>query len=222
MSPSDLVRRLEPTNEEEGRLEVATGSETRYLPEESRDLGDSDVDLDSAVKQLQEFIPDIKERAATTIKRMYRDDLGRFKEFKAQGELVGLEQLLGFPVCVRSPRRRLANDASCLDSPAAPSGRFLPHLLPELLSEPRDQPNEGVWVSSAQLLVGETRLLPDLTHCVARTSQKSYGLEEQTSKLRLCAPNERYSLGCEGPSTLVPGNSKSRALAPLIMLKRFV
>ena len=48
------------------------------------------MDLGSAVKQLQEFIPDIKERAATTIKRMYRDDLQRFKEFKAQGELMEL------------------------------------------------------------------------------------------------------------------------------------
>ncbi|XP_042819405.1 transcription termination factor 1 [Panthera tigris] len=85
---TEEVQRLEPTNEEEGRLEVATGSETRCLSEESRDLGDSDVDLDSAVKQLQEFIPDIKERAATTIKRMYRDDLGRFKEFKAQGVAI--------------------------------------------------------------------------------------------------------------------------------------
>ena len=44
--------------------------------------------MESAVKQLQEFIPNIKDRAATTIKRMYRDDLGRFKEFKAQGETV--------------------------------------------------------------------------------------------------------------------------------------
>lgn len=83
-------RRSEPTNEEESRLELAKDSETRYLSEDSGDSGDSDVNLDSAVRQLQEFIPDIKERAATTIKRMYRDDLGRFKEFKAQGELVAL------------------------------------------------------------------------------------------------------------------------------------
>lgn len=48
------------------------------------------MDLDAAVRQLQEFIPSIKDRAATTIKRMYRDDLGRFKEFKAQGELWDL------------------------------------------------------------------------------------------------------------------------------------
>lgn len=44
------------------------------------------MDLGSAVRQLQEFIPNIRDRADTTIKRMYRDDLGRFKEFKAQGE----------------------------------------------------------------------------------------------------------------------------------------
>ncbi|XP_058997794.1 transcription termination factor 1 [Mustela lutreola] len=81
-------QRSEPTHEEESRLELAKDSETRYLSEDSRDLGDSDVDLDSAVRQLQEFIPDIKERAATTIKRMYRDDLGRFKEFKAQGVAI--------------------------------------------------------------------------------------------------------------------------------------
>nr|XP_030694335.1 transcription termination factor 1 isoform X7 [Globicephala melas] len=83
---SEEVQRLEPTNEEEGNLESAKGPETKYLSEDSRDSDNSDVDLDSAVRQLQEFIPDIKERAATTIKRMYRDDLGRFKEFKAQGK----------------------------------------------------------------------------------------------------------------------------------------
>jgi transcription termination factor 1 len=79
--------RLEPTNEEEGNLESAGDSETRPFSEDWRDSEDSEVDLDFAVKQLQEFIPDIRERAPTTIKRMYRDDLGRFKEFKAQGEL---------------------------------------------------------------------------------------------------------------------------------------
>ncbi|XP_029775781.1 transcription termination factor 1 isoform X2 [Suricata suricatta] len=82
------VQRLESTNEEESHLELAKDSETRYLSEDSRDVGDSDVDLDSAVKQLQEFIPNIKDRAPTTIKRMYRDDLGRFKEFKAQGVAI--------------------------------------------------------------------------------------------------------------------------------------
>ncbi|KAK2499385.1 hypothetical protein MC885_010474 [Smutsia gigantea] len=80
------AHRLETTNEEESNLELAKDSETKYLSEDSRASGDSDVDLDSAVRQLQEFIPDIKDRAATTIKRMYRDDLGRFKEFKAQGK----------------------------------------------------------------------------------------------------------------------------------------
>lgn len=85
---SEEVQRLEPANEEESSLELAKESEPRYLSEDSRDSGDSDVDLGSAVKQLQEFIPDIKERAATTIKRMYRDDLQRFKEFKAQGVAI--------------------------------------------------------------------------------------------------------------------------------------
>ncbi|XP_012663658.1 transcription termination factor 1 [Otolemur garnettii] len=82
------VCRLEPTNEDENNLESAKDSETKHLSEDWRDASDSDVDLDSAVKQLQEFIPNIKERAATTIKRMYRDDLGRFKEFKAQGVTI--------------------------------------------------------------------------------------------------------------------------------------
>ncbi|XP_020017176.1 transcription termination factor 1 isoform X2 [Castor canadensis] len=80
--------RLEPTNEEEGNLESAGDSETRPFSEDWRDSEDSEVDLDFAVKQLQEFIPDIRERAPTTIKRMYRDDLGRFKEFKAQGVAI--------------------------------------------------------------------------------------------------------------------------------------
>ncbi|XP_054545186.1 transcription termination factor 1 isoform X2 [Talpa occidentalis] len=79
---------LEPVEEEENTLESAKGSETKYSSEESRASDGIDVDLDSATKQLQEFIPDIKERAATTIKRMYRDDLGRFKEFKAQGVAI--------------------------------------------------------------------------------------------------------------------------------------
>ncbi|XP_007194517.1 transcription termination factor 1 isoform X1 [Balaenoptera acutorostrata] len=82
------VQRLEPTNEEESNLESAKDPETKYLSEDSRDSDNSDMDLGSAVRQLQEFIPDIKERAATTIKRMYRDDLGRFKEFKAQGVAI--------------------------------------------------------------------------------------------------------------------------------------
>eukprot|EP00069_Balaena_mysticetus_P006659 bmy_05371T0 len=85
---SEEVQRLEPTNEEESNLESAKDPETKYLSEDSRESDNSDVDLDSAVRQLQEFIPDIKERAATTIKRMYRDDLGRFKEFKAQGVAI--------------------------------------------------------------------------------------------------------------------------------------
>ncbi|XP_008561853.1 PREDICTED: transcription termination factor 1 isoform X1 [Galeopterus variegatus] len=78
------VQRSEPTNED-SNLESTKDSEVRYLSEDS---DDSDVDLHYAVKQLQKFIPDIKERAPTTIKRMYRDDLGRFKEFKAQGVAI--------------------------------------------------------------------------------------------------------------------------------------
>ncbi|XP_060056428.1 transcription termination factor 1 isoform X2 [Erinaceus europaeus] len=80
-------QRLESTNEE-NNLESVNDSEAKYLSEDSGDSNDSDVDLGSAVKQLQEFIPDIKDRAATTIKRMYRDDLDRFKEFKAQGVAI--------------------------------------------------------------------------------------------------------------------------------------
>lgn len=84
---SDDIQRLEPANDE-SHLESAQESGTKYLSEDSRESDDPDVDLDSAVRQLQEFIPGIKERAATTIKRMYRDDLGRFKEFKAQGVAI--------------------------------------------------------------------------------------------------------------------------------------
>lgn len=40
------------------------------------------------MRQLREFIPDIQERAATTIRHMYQDDLGGFKEFKAQGVAI--------------------------------------------------------------------------------------------------------------------------------------
>ncbi|KAF4016779.1 hypothetical protein G4228_008287 [Cervus hanglu yarkandensis] len=83
---SRKVQRSEPTNEDKSNS--AKESEAKYLSEDSRDSEDPEVELESAVKQLQEFIPDIKDRAATTIKRMYRDDLGRFKEFKAQGVTI--------------------------------------------------------------------------------------------------------------------------------------
>uniref|UniRef100_A0A8C9J110 Transcription termination factor 1 n=1 Tax=Piliocolobus tephrosceles TaxID=591936 RepID=A0A8C9J110_9PRIM len=81
------VPRLEPANEERN-VETAEDSETRYLYADSGDAEDSDADLGSAVRQLQEFIPNIKDRATSTIKRMYRDDLERFKEFKAQGVAI--------------------------------------------------------------------------------------------------------------------------------------
>ncbi|XP_054979841.1 transcription termination factor 1 [Sorex araneus] len=66
----------------------ARDAETRCPSEGPEDSGDSDVDLGAAVRQLQEFIPNIRARAATTIRRMYRDDLQRFQEFKAQGVTI--------------------------------------------------------------------------------------------------------------------------------------
>ncbi|XP_012980207.1 transcription termination factor 1 isoform X1 [Mesocricetus auratus] len=86
--PAEGMQGVESTREEESSLESASNSATRYVSEDGRDSDESDVDLGSAVKQLQEFIPDIQERAATTIRRMYRDDLGRFREFKAQGVAI--------------------------------------------------------------------------------------------------------------------------------------
>ncbi|KAM7316759.1 hypothetical protein ACRRTK_024490 [Alexandromys fortis] len=85
---AEEMQGLESAPEEESNLESVSSSATRYVSEDGRDSDESDVDLGSAVKQLQEFIPDIQERAATTIRRMYRDDLGRFKEFKAQGVAI--------------------------------------------------------------------------------------------------------------------------------------
>ncbi|XP_057611733.1 transcription termination factor 1 isoform X2 [Chionomys nivalis] len=85
---AEEMQGLESTPEEESNLESVSNSTARYVSEDGRDSDESDVDLGSAVKQLQEFIPDIQERAATTIRRMYRDDLGRFKEFKAQGVAI--------------------------------------------------------------------------------------------------------------------------------------
>uniref|UniRef100_A0A2K5QHL9 Transcription termination factor 1 n=1 Tax=Cebus imitator TaxID=2715852 RepID=A0A2K5QHL9_CEBIM len=81
------VPRLEPANEEHN-VESAEDPETRSLSEDLGDADDSDADLGSAVRQLQEFIPNIKDRATSTIRRMYRDDLDRFKEFKAQGVAI--------------------------------------------------------------------------------------------------------------------------------------
>nr|XP_048287846.1 transcription termination factor 1 isoform X2 [Myodes glareolus] len=85
---AEEMQGLESTPEEESNLESVSNSAKRYVSEDGRDSDESDVDLGAAVKQLQEFIPDIQERAATTIRRMYRDDLGRFKEFKAQGVAI--------------------------------------------------------------------------------------------------------------------------------------
>ncbi|XP_055456417.1 transcription termination factor 1 isoform X2 [Psammomys obesus] len=82
------MQSLRPPHEEESNLETASSSAMRYISEDGGDSDESDVDLGSAVRQLQEFIPDIQERAATTIRRMYRDDLGRFREFKAQGVAI--------------------------------------------------------------------------------------------------------------------------------------
>ncbi|XP_028385375.1 transcription termination factor 1 [Phyllostomus discolor] len=84
---SEEAQRSGPADKDSG-LESAKDSETPCLSEDSRDSDEADVDLDAAVQQLREFIPRIGDRAATTIKRMYRDDLGRFKEFKAQGVAI--------------------------------------------------------------------------------------------------------------------------------------
>ncbi|XP_074066944.1 LOW QUALITY PROTEIN: transcription termination factor 1 [Macrotis lagotis] len=78
----EIEERLVSTNEERKNLEEADDSDLENL---SEDLIDLDVDLETAVKKLQEFIPNVKERAATTVKRMYRDDLKRFQQFKEQG-----------------------------------------------------------------------------------------------------------------------------------------
>ncbi|XP_027725557.1 transcription termination factor 1 [Vombatus ursinus] len=78
----ETEERLVSTNEERRNLEEADDSDLENL---SDDFIDLDVDLDTAVKKLQEFIPNVKERAAATVKRMYRDDLKRFQQFKEQG-----------------------------------------------------------------------------------------------------------------------------------------
>ncbi|XP_036607130.1 transcription termination factor 1 [Trichosurus vulpecula] len=78
----EIEERLVSTNEERRNLEEADNSDLENLSESLIDL---DVDLDTAVKKLQEFIPNVKERAPATIKRMYRDDLKRFQQFKEQG-----------------------------------------------------------------------------------------------------------------------------------------
>ncbi|XP_043845591.1 transcription termination factor 1 isoform X2 [Dromiciops gliroides] len=78
----ETEERLVSTNEERRNSEEADDSDLENL---SEDLTDLDVDLEGAVKKLQEFIPNVKERAAATVKRMYRDDLKRFQQFKEQG-----------------------------------------------------------------------------------------------------------------------------------------
>ncbi|XP_058528829.1 transcription termination factor 1 [Ochotona princeps] len=78
--------RVEPTNEEEEDLwGLADDPETSCSARAWRDSPDPEVDLDHAVKELREFIPDIGHRAAASVKRMYREDLQRFREFRAQG-----------------------------------------------------------------------------------------------------------------------------------------
>ncbi|XP_056668598.1 transcription termination factor 1 isoform X2 [Monodelphis domestica] len=77
----ETSERLLSTNEERRNSETGDNSDLENM---SEDLIDLDVDLETAVKKLQEFIPNVKERAAATIKRMYRDDLKRFQRFKEQ------------------------------------------------------------------------------------------------------------------------------------------
>ncbi|XP_044519895.1 transcription termination factor 1 isoform X2 [Gracilinanus agilis] len=77
----ETEERLLSTNEERRHSEADDNSDLENM---SEDLIDLDVDLETAVKKLQEFIPNVKERAAATIKRMYRDDLKRFQRFKEQ------------------------------------------------------------------------------------------------------------------------------------------
>ncbi|XP_072488883.1 transcription termination factor 1 [Notamacropus eugenii] len=79
---TETEERLVSTNEERRNLEEADNSDLENL---SEDFIDVEVSLETAVKKLQEFIPNVKERAATTIKRMYRDDLKRFQQFKELG-----------------------------------------------------------------------------------------------------------------------------------------
>ncbi|XP_039767711.1 transcription termination factor 1 isoform X2 [Ornithorhynchus anatinus] len=69
-------------DETKNASELAERDETESF---SEDVEDFDFDMETAVKQLEEFIPDIKEKAEGTIKQMIRDDLQRFQEFKAQG-----------------------------------------------------------------------------------------------------------------------------------------
>nr|XP_002721993.2 transcription termination factor 1 isoform X1 [Oryctolagus cuniculus] len=84
----EAVRRFEPADEEEATWEPAADPDESCSPGAGRDARDPEVDLDYAVQQLREFIPDIQRRAAATIQRMYRDDLERFREFKAQGVAI--------------------------------------------------------------------------------------------------------------------------------------
>ncbi|XP_068925404.1 transcription termination factor 1 [Petaurus breviceps papuanus] len=78
----ETEERLVSIDEERRNLEEADTSDLENLSEELIDL---DVDLETAVKKLQEFIPNVKERAAATVKQMYKDDLKRFQQFKEQG-----------------------------------------------------------------------------------------------------------------------------------------
>ncbi|KAM5330531.1 transcription termination factor 1 isoform 1-T5 [Glossophaga mutica] len=84
---SEEAQRVGPADKDSS-LEPAEDPEAACLSEDLRDSDAADVDLDAAVQQLREFVPGIGDRAATTIKRMYRDDLGRFREFKAQGVAI--------------------------------------------------------------------------------------------------------------------------------------
>lgn len=105
-------------------MESARDSEAKLSSEELRDSDASDVDLDSATRQLQEFIPGISARAATTIKRMYRDDLGRFKEFKAQGEPGG-NGACHFSACVAGPPFSLQRFRAVAPQAALSSSRIV-------------------------------------------------------------------------------------------------
>ncbi|XP_062063301.1 transcription termination factor 1 isoform X2 [Lepus europaeus] len=84
----EAVHRFEPADEEEATWEPAADPGESCSPGAGRDARDPEVDLDYAVQQLREFIPDIQRRAPATVQRMYRDDLERFREFKARGVAI--------------------------------------------------------------------------------------------------------------------------------------
>ncbi|MFT7813706.1 transcription termination factor 1 [Arapaima gigas] len=91
-SRQDLVKIVVQEDEEE-QGELSTDSKVTASPQEVRGMADEtnsvemavDFNMETAIKELKEFVPDADKKAFSVIGHMIKYDLPRFKKFKQQG-----------------------------------------------------------------------------------------------------------------------------------------